>query len=421
MTNRPTGEPVLKQESFVTFWGINIAQCLGALNDNIFKLLIVYYLINLQGIEMRDNILALSGALFVLPFILCSPFAGKLADNYSKTRIFQAAKALEIVVMLAGVMAFYSQSSLYCYITLLAMSFQSTLFGPAKNGLIPELFESEGIAQINGWLNLFSYLGITLGSTFASFLSDWTSENFVLCGLVCVMIAILGTLSSTYVPPSPSASTYKTHSANLLKEVIYVLKRASKIKNMILVICCYCLFYLVASFAQLSLVSYAMDSMGMSKTTGGYLNTFIGIGIGLGSATAGKIARSMIRLDLLPIAGAGVGAGLVVLGFIGAFPAVVMAALLFTGFMGGQFLVPMDTFIQTQSPKEDRGEIIALSNIFAFTGVLFGSFLIFLSGTVLKISIARGYIITGLVTVVCCYLLSIFLPKQSAIKLSIKK
>lgn len=412
---------VTAKEISKSFWGINIAQFLGALNDNVYKLLIVYYLIVLQGEGSRDTILAISGALFVLPFITCSAFAGKLADNFSKTHIFQFAKVLEIVVMLFGLLAFKSGNPLYCYLTLMAMSLQSTIFGPAKNGMIPEVFEEKDIAKINGWLTLFSYTGITLGSTIASVLSDWTNENFVLCGVVCVIIAVVGAISSIFVPKTPSSGIYKSHSANVIKEVLYVLSRARKIDKMILMMSCYSLFYLFASFAQLSLVSYAMDSMHLSKTAGGYLNTFIGLGIGMGSMVAGRVANSFIRLDLLPWAGAGVGIGLTVLGFIGQYPLFVMAMILFTGFLGGQFLVPLDTFIQTQSPKEDRGEMIAVTNIFAFTGVLLGSFLIFLLGSVLKISISTSYILTGLSTIACCFVLSNFLGKDSAINLSNKK
>lgn len=418
---RATGRAGAKSAAYWTFWGLNCAQFLGALNDNIFKLLLVFFLINFQGEQYRDQILALSGILFVLPFILFSSFAGKLADNYSKTRIFQGAKVLEILVMLLGVYAFAQKSVVLGYGALFAMALQSTIFGPSKLGLIPELFKREDIPRINGYLSLFVYLGITLGSTFASALSDWSQEDFVFCALFCVLIACIGTLASLFVPYSTSSAQGKVHSANVIEEVRHVLRRTSAIDKMHLMLLSYGLFYLFASYAQLSLVSFAMDAMGRTKTAGGYLNTFLGLGIGIGSFLGGSLARGRIRLDLLPLAGTGVGAGLIVLYFSASSLLLVSLWIAMIGVFGGLFVVPIDSFFQAKSPQEDRGEVVAVSNIFAFIGVLFGSALIFLFGQVVAIPVKKAYFLTGSLTIICSHILSRFLGKKSAIKLESKK
>src|SRR3954470_2966455 len=66
---------------------LNIAQFMGALNDNIFKLVIAYLLIDIRGPEHASVILAVIGAIFVIPFLLFSSSAGVLADRYSKQKL----------------------------------------------------------------------------------------------------------------------------------------------------------------------------------------------------------------------------------------------------------------------------------------------------------------------------------------------
>ena len=53
-----------------SFMGLNIAQVLGAMNDNIFKLFVVFALIKLGAAADSSRVLAITGALFAVPFIL---------------------------------------------------------------------------------------------------------------------------------------------------------------------------------------------------------------------------------------------------------------------------------------------------------------------------------------------------------------
>ena len=68
---------------------LNITQFLGAFNDNMLKLLIIFYLIRVQGAEKAGVITALAGAAFVLPFLLFSAPAGCLADRLPKSRLIR--------------------------------------------------------------------------------------------------------------------------------------------------------------------------------------------------------------------------------------------------------------------------------------------------------------------------------------------
>ncbi|RMF47535.1 MAG: hypothetical protein D6751_02475, partial [Deltaproteobacteria bacterium] len=121
------------------FHWLNATQFFGALNDNLFKLLLVFLIIDLQGLDAAGRIAATAGLIFVLPFLLFSAAAGRLVDRFSKTRLIRHAKLLELIIMFAGSLCFAAESVTGLYLCLLLMALQSTLFSPAKYGIVPEL------------------------------------------------------------------------------------------------------------------------------------------------------------------------------------------------------------------------------------------------------------------------------------------
>ncbi|MBM3184475.1 MAG: MFS transporter, partial [Chlamydiae bacterium] len=181
---------------FRSFYFLNATQFLGALNDNVFKLLVIFFLINVKGQAEAPTILSLAGAIFVIPFLLFSSGSGVLADKWSKRTIIVATKILEVVVMLFGVLSIALKSEFGAYTTLFFMGTQSAIFGPSKYGIIPELVESKKVSKANGSITSFTYLAIILGTFLASFLTDITHKNFVFTSFFCVLIAVIGLFAS---------------------------------------------------------------------------------------------------------------------------------------------------------------------------------------------------------------------------------
>ena len=75
---------------------------LGAFNDNFFKLIVTCFAISKLGKEELNTYVPLTGAMFVLPYLLCSSYAGYLADRFEKRRMLIWTKQMELVVMLFG-------------------------------------------------------------------------------------------------------------------------------------------------------------------------------------------------------------------------------------------------------------------------------------------------------------------------------
>src|SRR5690348_13221060 len=84
-------------------------QFLGAFNDNLCKMVV-----SLRAVDVAANTgsgsqyLALAGAVFVIPFLLFSGYAGRLADSVSKRTVLVSVKAFEIAIMALGIAAFFS-------------------------------------------------------------------------------------------------------------------------------------------------------------------------------------------------------------------------------------------------------------------------------------------------------------------------
>ena len=151
-----------------SFLWLNVTQFLGALNDNLFKLVLIFYLIELQGPETAGKVAAFAGAVFVVPFLVFSPLAGVLVDRMRKSKLIVLAKGVEVLVMLIGALALWVSSSIGLYLALFLMALQSTFFSPAKYGIVPEIVEKEELSRANGLIEAFTYLAIILGTTMAT-------------------------------------------------------------------------------------------------------------------------------------------------------------------------------------------------------------------------------------------------------------
>jgi len=166
-----------------SFQWLNGTQFLGALNDNVFKLLVIFCLLADLGDEHRATVVGVTSLVFVLPFLLFSQAAGVLADRISKRSVIVLAKALEVVVMLIGCLAIYTHSRWGLYAAVSLMSTQSALFGPAKYGIIPELVATERLSRANSRLVGLTYLAIIVGTFLPTFLLlQVVNGNFLLLG-----------------------------------------------------------------------------------------------------------------------------------------------------------------------------------------------------------------------------------------------
>lgn len=385
---------------FSSFTYLNVTQFLGALNDNLYKLLTVYLIIQLEGIENSPRILALTGAIFVLPFLLFSASSGMLADRFSKRNIIVLTKIFELFIMALGVAAFAYESKWGAYTILFLLATQSAVFGPSKYAIIPELVDSEKISKANGLMTSFTFLAIILGTFLASFFVDITGKNFVLCSLACALIALVGMFTSFCIEYTlPSGST-KRFNISFIWQIYKTLLIAAQEPSLLAAIFGSAYFLFLGAYVQLNMIPFAVEALGLTDVQGGYLFLVAALGIGSGSVLAGKISGKQVELGLVPLAGVGIAVGLQLLE---AFPnslATVIPLIAIIGVLGGIFQVPLDSYIQIASPARFRGQIIAATNFLSFFGVLLASALMLFISEVLDLRAAAGFAVLGWITLI---------------------
>ncbi len=354
---------------------LNITQFQSALNDNLYKIMLAFFAIDMLGLDHATTILAMAGAVFVAPFLLFSAWGGTLADRYSKQRIIVIAKALELVFMVIGTICLGLGSVVGGYVTLFLMSSQSAIFSPCKYGIIREIVPLERLSRANSLVTGFTYMAVIIGTFLASSLTDLTHHRFGVAMLACIAFALVGFFTALRIEKTPAAgSKHKAHPL-FFYEIYRNLKDASANPLILTAILGSSFFLFLGAYTQLNMIPYAI-SIGLSAVQGGYIFLITAFGIGLGTYVGARISGKSPELGLIPVAGIGLIVFMALLAnpFNSVAEALLWAGLL--GLSGGAYLLPLDTFIQASSSSHVLGKNIAAVNFLGFVGVLLASVLL---------------------------------------------
>lgn len=187
---------------------LGVSYTLGTFNDNFFKQAILLLAVSMGHTAVQ----AWGTVLFSLPFVLFSAWAGWLADRYPKCRLVLAAKALEVCAMLAGGWGLLQLHWSGMLAMLFCMGASATLFSPALNGSLPELFAREDVPRVNALFKLATTASILLGITLAggALERQWLATEIPfgrwLVAAVAGGVAVLGLLSVFFIPYRPAAA-----------------------------------------------------------------------------------------------------------------------------------------------------------------------------------------------------------------------
>ena len=385
---------------------LNCTQFLGAMNDNIFKLLIVFYFIGLEGEAHSNTILASVGVLYVLPFLVLSSTAGTMADRYSKRSIIVGAKIAECFVMALGILSFYAQSKFLAYSALFLLACHSTIFGPCKYGIVPEIVEKDKITKANGLIASCTYIAIIVGTFLAAFITDITNRNFMIAASCSLFFATLGLYFGTRIPKTPPSGSEKPVTARFITELFHNIKRIYQEPSLLSAVFGSAYFLFIGSYIQLNMIPFAIEALGLTDVQGGYLFLLTALGIGAGSLLSAKLAGKRVELGLVPIGGIGMSLCAILISQLYTSFFLVIVLIITIGIFGGLYLVPLDTFIQVASPNMLRGQVIATTNFLGFFGVLLSAAMLYFLGQILGLSPQSGFFIIGVISLIAVLAIS---------------
>lgn len=399
---------------------LNLAQFFGVINDNLFKFVMAFLLIDALGSARASEILAATGAIYVIPFLLFSSSAGILADRFSKQRMLFILKIAEILIMSLAMIAFHYKSIWGCYSLLFLLSTHSAMFGPPKYGIIPELVPSNRVSKANGLITSFTYLAIIIGTFLASFLTDITERRFIIIAGFCLCVAIAGFVSSLGVKYTPAQSPKKRINLLFVREIYRTLVDCRKKTHLLTAILGSAYFLFIGAFTQLNIIPFAIQSLHLSEVDGGYLFLSTALGIAFGAFIAGKLSKKRIELGISCWAGFGIALFFFLLPIVSYLLVPVILCLVGIGILGGLFIVPFETFIQLYSENEKRGQTIAAANFLSFFGVLLASISLYVFTQIIDLSSATSFGVIGWTTLTVAITLTLRLSDLSLSLLSRK-
>ncbi|MDZ4859053.1 MAG: acyl-[ACP]--phospholipid O-acyltransferase [Candidatus Hydrogenedentes bacterium] len=386
------------------FWAFVTTQFQGALNDNLYKSILMFFLAAVLQIE-EGHVVAITTVLMALPFILFPGFFGALSDRYSKKDIAIWVKYLEFVIVTIGAAGFFFHSPYILYTVMFLMGAHSAMFGPAKYGILPETLPEERLSWSNGIVQMTTMLSVIAGQILAGVLFDLLGVNrsylvgFGLMGLTC--IGIVTAWRITRPEPANPAQSFPINPWKGMGRDLGIIWRNRWLR---MIAFGYTYFW----FAGAMLIGAVVDWKSvllLSATQVAVLSGLLSLGIGLGALTAGLASRGKIEMGLVPI-----GAGIMGIGCILAYwfawsysSAVAFAFII--GFGGGFFDVPLAAGLQYLSPKQSRGGVMAAANMLTWIGILIGGGLYFLRPT-LGVSVHAVFLAVGIstlavLTIVC--------------------
>lgn len=359
-------------------------QFLGALNDNVYKnalvIFIAFALADSSGID-SNLLVVLAGGVFILPFFLFSATAGQLADKYEKAWLIRCVKTGEIAIMSLGAFAFIVESVVLLFIVLFLMGAQSTLFGPLKYGILPQLVDLPELTGANGMVQMGTYISILLGTIIGGVLIAVSGYGPWLITVAVLLFALSGWYSSRFIPDVGAADPELRIDWNIIRRTWELLRYCYRDRTLFVAVLGVSWFwFLGATF--LSLVpGYTRDSLQGNEHVATLLLTAFSVGIGSGSLMCERFSRGQIELRLVIVGISGISLfalGLYLLGtptggradLLGAVEFLqywyywaVLLGLAGIGLFGGLYIVPLYALVQYRAETAHRARVIAANNV----------------------------------------------------------
>jgi MFS family permease len=384
-------------------------QFLGAFNDNLFKQVVLLMCVDMIRRQGDRDFQPLAQGLFALPFILFSGFAGFLSDRTSKRKIVILCKYAEIGIVILAPLALSSGSLPAALAVLFLLGSQSAFFGPSKFGILPELVRERDLPDANGIFLMTTFSAIILGTAAAGKLKGFLPDGLGIVAIAYLAVAITGVLTSHLIRKTPVAKPGLKFEWSDLIVSGETVRMFLVDRPLLLALAMYSLFWLIGGLVLPSVNAFGkLQLFGnlpreQADTSTSFMAAFLVIGIALGCVAAGRLSGKRVNFRLVPWGCWIMVFGLGMMEVVGRFgpqpgsdaPSILSRGavenlskilLVVMGLGAGIFTVPLQVFLQSRPPVDQKGRVIGAMNLVNWIGI-------FLSAGIYSLfDVARGHL-----------------------------
>ncbi|MGN6729716.1 MAG: MFS transporter [Rhodanobacteraceae bacterium] len=381
---------LLERRRFAPFFA---TQALSAFNDNAFRnatIVLVAFQLGLSDakVSFYSN---LAPALFILPFFLFSASAGQLAEKFEKQKLIRYVKLFEVGAMCLAAWGFFIASPALLLAVLFLMGLHSTVFGPIKYAILPQVLQPDELVGGNGLIEMGTSIAILVGMIAGgAAMHDggpgWSS-------LLVIGVAAIGFAASCAIPRVPAAVPDLKFNWNAFTEsarAIRFVTRNRAVFNSVLGISW---FWFFGGVVTAQLPNYTKLYLGGDASVEILVLTLFSVGVGVGSLLCEKLSGHKVEIGLVPLGAFGMTLFGVLLYFAQHAPAAqrglnwlgflratghwhIALDLTLLGLFAGFFIVPLFALVQSRSERSELSRVIAGNNIinaiFLVAAALFG-------------------------------------------------
>jgi LPLT family lysophospholipid transporter-like MFS transporter len=332
-------------------------QFLSAFADN----MILFVIANL----LRENgfspaMLALVSISFFLPYILLAPLVGPFADKHPKSFVLvigNLIKALGVILLFV----IDHSSILLLMLSYFTVGVGAVVYSPAKYGILPELTSNEqelfrANARIEGYTIIAILLGIGGGGAVASMTAPLISSA------ICLLLYLLSLAMTFFIPRMAGNASirYGTEARRFFADFAVLMKRPDTRFSLVGTGS----FWMSSAVLRVALIAWIPVALGIDPQS-------FSVSLILATTSIGIIVGAFLAPKLIPLKkftrSLNYGFGMLLI--IVLFPwihitAVAICFLLLVGFMGGTFIIPMNTILQEEGKTlVGSGKTIAIQNL----------------------------------------------------------
>ncbi len=355
-----------------SWWPLFLTNFFSTFNDNLIKWLVIFVGVSWVSKGNDSTVISVASAMLVIPFILISPYAGKLSKLYEKKRIMVIGKFAEIPIMLIAIAGFYFQNLPTVMLAVLLMGTQSALFSPAKYGLIRDIKGVEGIPFGTGAMEMLTFVGVLLGTFFAGVLADYFRINIL--AIILLSVAVVGYIMSKLI--KADESTPMSEAKGTMFFVNFIVKQFKLSKNFPGVndaVFGLSMFWLIGALVQMNIKIYADYILFVDNKTQGLIMAIAAIGIAAGAILTGKLSGTKVRMGYVVFGSIGLAISQILIIVLVPELYGFMTLIFFTAFFAGFYKVPLNAYIQDRVKGRLLGDSLGYLNIMVFIFILFSA------------------------------------------------